>query len=303
MYCGLYYRLDAKTMSWRDRHYQRQRSVLFLWSLCIPHSDMRQYINIGEQKSIKKSLSIEISKGQLSFTNFAAFLDQPLCHSTKQCRAKQKKPFKVINVYIGQNYNNKYIFWLRNLWLVNFDKKLEAGLKMISIIFQTILFFFFSLLFSKACGVLEEGWIEFEDACYAYVDKPFTYQQARTYCQGFLGRTADLVFDMNANANIYTLNLVMNKTAFKRTGKLWIGLEVLDANESRWIKNNFNSYRNWIYGHRPKYLRGTCTVMLNNGQWTDSGCFERLPFVCMKGIIIILYELFIEITNIVRTFE
>ena len=134
---------------------------------------------------------------------------------------------------------------------------------------------------------MEEGWIEYEDACYVYVDKLYTFEQARSYCQGFIGGTADLLFNMNSNANTFTYNLVANKTTFKKAGKLWVGLRVFDnANQSRWIKNDFRSYRNWIYGqHRPKFIHGTCTVMLNNGQWIDSSCYEELSFVCMKGII------------------
>ena len=138
---------------------------------------------------------------------------------------------------------------------------------------------------------MEEGWIEYEDACYVYVDKLYTFEQARSYCHGYIGGTADLVFNMNSNANSFTYNLVGNKTTFKIAGKLWIGLRVFDsANQSHWIKNDFRSYRNWIYGqHRPKFIHGTCTVMLNNGQWVDSSCFEELPFVCMKGIIFYYY--------------
>ena len=102
---------------------------------------------------------------------------------------------------------------------------------------------------------MEEGWIEYEDACYVYVDKLYTFEQARSYCHGYIGGTADLVFNMNSNANSFTYNLVGNKTTFKIAGKLWIGLRVFDsANQSHWIKNDFRSYRNWIYGQHLKRL-------------------------------------------------
>ena len=71
---------------------------------------------------------------------------------------------------------------------------------------------------------MEEGWIEYEDACYVYVDKLYTFEQARSYCHGYIGGTADLVFNMNSNANSFTYNLVGNKTTFKIAGKLWICL-------------------------------------------------------------------------------
>ena len=132
--------------------------------------------------------------------------------------------------------------------------------------------------------------MEYENSCYVYVDKLFTFQEARSYCQGFLGKNAEVLYDIkDPDSNRYILNLVSKEAAFFKTGKLWLGLEILGLNnESRWIKHDSGAssrdYRNWVHENSPQnQFRRQCTIMLNNGEWTNNGCYEHLPFVCKKS--------------------
>ncbi|XP_066927563.1 uncharacterized protein [Clytia hemisphaerica] len=128
----------------------------------------------------------------------------------------------------------------------------------------------------KPCGDEAEGWIHYKSSCLVYVNKHLHFKEARKYCQGFLGGTADIVYNVDDTENEYI------KTNMIRKDPIWIGLMITSQNSSSWIRNNGEgNFKNWAFS-RPPFRNGDCSIMMESGFWLETNCNGEHPFVCKK---------------------
>ncbi|XP_070569367.1 perlucin-like protein [Ptychodera flava] len=144
----------------------------------------------------------------------------------------------------------------------------------------TILALVSCMMFTSAfAGSCKDGWIKYDKNCYyGYVHPLFTYDEARTICDGM---SSDLAIVDDADENLFLEQFTQGSYS------IWIGLS--DAAEEGnwvWVDNSGISYTNWSDGE-PNNSGGdeNCAHILDNkdGKWNDSHCSDLRGFVCEKA--------------------
>ncbi|XP_056587477.1 macrophage mannose receptor 1-like [Triplophysa dalaica] len=126
---------------------------------------------------------------------------------------------------------------------------------------------------------------------YVWVNQSRSWSEAQRYCRQFY---TDLAIVRNETEHLQILNVTVSYYYYG-----WIGL----YRNRLWSDQSNSSFTYWLAGtphvspqpDNGLYVNGllgaqhcTAVSLQSFGQWTDESCFERLPFFCYGGEIILL---------------
>ncbi|XP_077411774.1 collectin-12 [Vanacampus margaritifer] len=119
----------------------------------------------------------------------------------------------------------------------------------------------------------------FGDSCYYFsaITVKVNYDEANTFCSKM---AAHLVIINNNEEQVFLKNTVTGK------GFFWLGLtDKEEENVWKWVDGSIPVFKKWNPGQPDNWTRGhehgeDCAGLIQNGNWNDFYCTERLGFIC-----------------------
>lgn len=115
------------------------------------------------------------------------------------------------------------------------------------------------------------NWIKFKNRCYKMLNWSNSWFKAEHHCRKY---NAHLVTINNSSFNIF-VEFIMSSY---NINMIWIGLNRNKRFRYKWVSGWPVSFTNWDKDQPGR--EGSCTMMLQSGQWITRACIEKFPFMC-----------------------
>ncbi|XP_057713114.1 collectin-12 [Corythoichthys intestinalis] len=121
----------------------------------------------------------------------------------------------------------------------------------------------------------------FGDSCYYFsaASQKVNYDEASAFCSN---KAAHLVIINNNEEQMFVKSIVTGK------GFFWLGLnDKEEENVWKWVDGSTPVFKKWNPGQPDNWTRGhqhgeDCAGLIQNGNWNDFYCTERLGFICER---------------------
>ena len=128
-----------------------------------------------------------------------------------------------------------------------------------------------------------DGWMEYGQYCYLFVDQAKTYTDAEVYCSTLSSvRRSHLTSVANLAENTFLVNLAISSLGYT----VWIGYDDT-AVESEFVWKDGSSYEYVNWSNPPDNWEGyehCVEVAIDAGLWNDVPCNKVNRFICKSQI-------------------
>ncbi|XP_016429023.1 galactose-specific lectin nattectin-like isoform X1 [Sinocyclocheilus rhinocerous] len=132
----------------------------------------------------------------------------------------------------------------------------------------------------KRCGACRAGWFAFGCRCFKFFNNPQIWINAEKICLHLDGNIASV---HNHEEYAFMQNLIRYVT--QGATRTWIGgHDAVHEGVWLWSDGSKFNFQIWSPGEPNNKNNEDCLEMnFKNGNWNDTPCSERRPFVCVKS--------------------
>lgn len=106
------------------------------------------------------------------------------------------------------------------------------------------------------------------------IDISKSYEEAKEYCR-------DMYTDLATIHSLRDMNNLINLVSTTNPARAWIGLETGDTWLWHWTwPDQKLDFLNWRRGEPQERSEDACGAMDQHGEWFESDCEIKRPFVC-----------------------